>query len=196
MLNFITKTYFNLLYRFFPPPSVQYWKKSDKARAKVIKKDDGSFGMIIEGEKEIMPGFPRGHVLTGKLAEMKKAIKEQVFNATFAQIERMAEDSKYDMLPPERMKPAIRHIWETFEKMKEMEIVPDMKGRIALMQKVICHFLQEDDAYAIRAQAFLELIDQKKVRMTKADRYFARGKYWRPDRYVKVFGKTYDAFTY
>jgi hypothetical protein len=196
MLNAITRTFFNAWYRLFPPPMVSYWKRGDKARAKVIRREDGSFGMMIEGEKEIMPGFPRGHVLTGKLAEMKKAIKDSVFNAAFAQIERMAEDAKYDMMPPERMAPAVRHVWETFERMKEVEIVPDMKGRMALIQKVICHFIQEDDAYRFRAQLFLDMIDQRKIRLSKADAYYFRGKYAKPDRFKKVLGKWVDGYQY
>lgn len=196
MLNAITRAIFNAWYRLFPPPMVDYWKRGDKARAKLLKREDGSFGMLIEGEKEIYPGFPRGHVLTGKLADMKKWIKDQVFNTTFAQIEKMAAEAGNDMLPPERMAPAVRHVWDTFEKMKEVEIVPDMKGRIALIQKVLCHFIQEDDAYRFRAQLFLDLIDQKKIRLTKADLYYARGKYLRPDRYKKVLGRVVDAFTY
>jgi len=195
-LSFLTKTFFNLFFKFKPPSVVSYWKKSDAVRAKVVELKDGSYGMQIPGEKEIMPGFPRGHVLTGSFARLKKGMKDMVLNAGFAAMEKMAEDSRIDMLPVERMAPAVRHIWETFEKLENCEVVPDMKARISLIKKVFCQVLQEDDAYRFRGQMFLDLIDQKKIRLSKADLYYARAKYWRPDRYKKIFGKVVDAYEY
>lgn len=196
MLNSIVKTFYNIKYRFFPPPSVQYWKTGDKARAKVVEKPDGSYGMEIEGEKETYPGFPRGHVLLGSFARMKKDLKNMILNQAFAAMEKAYADSKTDMLPPEKMVPAVRHIWDTFTKLEDCEIVPDMKARIALIKKVLCQVIQEDDAYRFRAQLFLELIEQDKVKLSKADKYYARGKYWRPDRYIKLFGKVFDKYEY
>src|SRR3972149_337416 len=96
---------------------------------------------------------------------------------------------KHDSLPVEKMPPAVRHIWETLEKLEEMEVVEDMKARIRLIRKVLCFFLESDDAYRFRAQMFLDLIDQKKIALSKSDLYFARGKYWKADRYKKVLGK-------
>lgn len=119
-----------------------------------------------------------------------------VFNEVYSQIEKMAKDSKYDMLPPEKMSPAVRHIWETFEKLEHMEIQEDMKARIKLVKKVLCFFLSEDDAYRFRAQMFLDLIDQKKIKLSKADLYWARAKYWKADRYKKILGKWFDGYEY
>src|SRR3990167_8565576 len=130
ILNKIIKGFFNLRYRLKPPEMVSYWLRGDSARARVLNAEDGSIQMEIEGEKYKYPGFPRGHVLTGKLADLKHKIKNMVFNQAFAEIEKMAEDSKYDMAPKEKMVPALRHIYETFEKLEEMEVVPDMKARI------------------------------------------------------------------
>lgn len=196
IINKLTSAFFNVWYRFFPPEQVEYWKQGDSAKAKVVKNSDGSYGMKIEGEKYVYPGFPRGHVLTGPLAKVKNRVKNAVFNQVFAEIEKMAKDHKADMVPPERMPKAVRHIWETFEKMEDCEVVPDMKARITLVKKVMCWFLTEDDAYRFRAQLFLDLIDQKKIRMDKADKYYARAKYFRPDRYVKVGGKVVDGYQY
>lgn len=196
LLNFIVSSFINFWFKHFPPPMVSYFKTSDKARARALRQEDGSYAMQIEGEKEIYPGYPRGHVLEGTFAKMKHEIKNLVFNQAFAKIEEMAKANATDMLPPERMVPAVRHIWETFEKLEDCEIVPDMKGRIRLIKIVLTNLIQEDDAYRFRAQLFLDLIDQKKVRLSKADLYYARGKYWKPDRYKKLFGKVVDGFQY
>ena len=152
--------------------------------------------MDIKGEKYAFPGFPRGHVLTGGLSKLKKKIKDAVFNEVFAQIDKMYADIQFDSLPKDKMPSAVRHIWETFEKMEDMEVVDDMKGRIKLIKKVLCFFLESDDAYRFRAQMFLDLIDQKKIRLSKADLYYARGKYWKVDRYKKILGRWVDAYEY
>lgn len=196
MLNFIISSFYDLWYRFFPPESVKYWKRGEGAKAKVIKKEDGSYGLKIENEDRIYPGFPRGHVLTGPLAKLKHSVKNMVFNQVFAEMEKMTKDFGADMKPAEHMAPAVRHMWETFEKLEECEVVPDMKARIRLIKKVICFFLEEDDAYRFRAQLFLDLIDQKKVRLSRDDKYYLRAKYFRTDRFKKIFGKTFDAYTY
>ena len=196
ILNFLIKTFYNTLYRFRPPEAVGYWKRGDSARAKVIHDKDGVLKMEIEGEKFLYNGFPRGHVLTGPLAILKNRVKNMVFNQAFAEIEKMAEEQKMNMLPPEKMVVAVRHIWETFEKLEDMEVVPDMKGRIKLIKTVLCYLLQEDDAYRARMQAFLWLIDQKKIKFSKEDKYYNRGKYFKQDRYLKLFGKVFDKYEY
>lgn len=196
MLNRLTSFLYSTWYKVFPPPMATHWKMRDASKAKVVTRPDGSFGMKIEGEEKVYPGFPRGHVLTGPLAVIKKRIKDAVFNQVFAEIEKMASDAKYDMKPPDKMAAPVRHVWETFEKMKECEVVPDMKARMALIQKVLCFFLEEDDAYRMRAQLFLDLIDQKKIRLSDEDLFYFRAKYHKPDRYKKIFGKVVDAYQY
>jgi len=196
MLSAITRTFFNIWYKWFPPKMATHWKHRDASKAKVVTREDGSFGMKIEGEDAVYPGFPRGHILTGPLAALKHKVKNMVFNQVFAEIEKMAESSKFDMVPPERMPLAVRHIWETFEKLEECEVVPDMKARMNLIKRVITWFLVEDDAYRFRAQLFLDLIDQKTVRLSKDDIFYARAKYWKPDRFKKVFGKVVDGYEY
>lgn len=196
LINRITSAFYNVWYKLFPPEMVSYWKRSEFAKAKVIQGEDGSNKMLIEGEKRAYPGFPRGHILTGPLASLKHKMKNMVFNQVFAEMEKWVKDHQYDMTPPEKMPSAIRHMWETFERLEECEIVPDMKARITLIKKVICFFLIEDDAYRFRAQLFLDLIDQKKIRLSDDDIYYARGKYWRPDRYKKLFGRVVDGYQY
>lgn len=196
MLSRLTRTFFNTWYRFFPPAMATHWKHRDASKAKVVTREDGSFGMKIEGEEKVYPGFPRAHILTGPLAALKHKVKNMVFNQVFAELEKMASEHKHDMVPPERMPLAVRHIHETFDKLVECEVVPDMKARMKLIQKVLTWFLVEDDAYRFRAQLFLELIEQKKVKLSEEDLFYARAKYWRPDRYIKIFGKVLDKHTY
>jgi hypothetical protein len=99
----------------------------------------------------------------------------------------MADQYGPDMLPPEKCAPAIREIHRVLDKMEHMEVTEDMRGRIRLIKKVLTFFLQEDDAYRFRAQYFLSEIDQKKIALSKSDKYYARGKYWKVD---------YDKFDY
>lgn len=175
---------------------VQYWKKGDKARAKIVHDKDGQQKMMIEGEKYLFPGFPRGHLLLDMVSQLKHKIKTTAFNQAFAEMEKFEKDMKMNLTPPEKMSVAVREIWEVLERMEEMEVTPDMKGRMRLLKNVLCFILQEDDAYRFRAQMFLWLINQKKVKPSKADVYYARGKYWKPDRYIKVFNKIYDKYEY
>lgn len=171
---------------------VHYWKNTDKTDAKRTEAEDGSFEMKVKGEKYPLAAFPRGHILFGPMAKLKEKVKDTVFNQIFAEMEKM----KFDMPPKERLAPAVKHLWEIFEKLEQCEITEDMKGRIRLIRNVVCLILNEDDAYRFRAQLFLWLLDQNKVKMSKADLYYARGKYFKPDRYKKVLGKVYDAYDY
>lgn len=177
----IIKWFFNRWYRVHPPESVSYWKKQDTQLAKVIRGEDGSLQMKIKDEKYAFPGFPRGHVLTGPLAGLKKKVKDLVFNQVFAELETMTEGMKAEMLPPDKMAPAVRELHRVFELVENAEVTGDMKARIRLIRRVLTFFLQEDDAYRFRFQWLMEHIDMKKVRLSKADKYFFRGKYFKVD---------------
>lgn len=187
IIRWCVKKFFNTLYKVKPPESVSYYKHGEFARARLKNAEDGSLQMEIKGEKYPFAGFPRGHVLVGPLAKLKNKVKNMVFNQVFEEIEKMSNEMQYDMLPPERCAPAVREIHRVMDKLENMEIVDDMKGRIRLIKKVLTFFLQEDDAYRFRAQYFLSQIDQKKVALSKSDKYYARGKYWKTD---------YDRFDY
>ena len=160
---------------------VQYWKSKESAKAKVIHGKDGSLQMVIEGEKYPLPSFPRGHILSGPLAKLKHKVKNMVFNKAFEEIEKLAKENSVNMQPIEVCAPFIREMWRVFEKLENAEVVPDMKERIKLIKKVMCWFLQEDDAYRFRAQWFLENLDIGKVKLSKADKYYFRGKYFKVD---------------
>jgi hypothetical protein len=176
----IVKVFFNFYFKIKPPESVNYYKTKEAARGKVIRTEDG-LQMKIEGEKYNYPGFPRGPVLYGPLAEMKHKIKNMVFNQVFDELGKMTEDMKYDMLPPEQMAPSVRELYRVLGDLENAEVVEDMKARIRLIKKVITFFLQEDDAYRMRMQWVLERLDMKKMKLTKADKYYFRGKYFKVD---------------
>ena len=177
----VVKMFFNKYYRIKPPESVSYYKTAESARARLTNAKDGSLQMEIKGEKYPFAGFPRGHVLVGPLAKLKKKIKDQVFNQVFAEIDRMSAEMGPDMLPPEKMCPAIRELHRVLQELEDAEVVEDMKGRIRLIKKVVTFFLQEDDAYRFRFQWVMERLDKNKVKLSKADKYYFRGKYFKVD---------------
>jgi hypothetical protein len=177
----LTRFFFNWLFKVKPPEMVKYWKWGQAARAKITEAKDGSMQMIIEGEAHPYPGFPRGHILLGPLAKLKHSIKNRIFNEVFAEIEKMTDDMKYDMLPPEKCAPAVRELNRVLDLMEQAEVVEDMKGRIRLIKRILTFFLQEDDAYRFRAQWAYEHLDPKKMKLSKADKYYFRGKYFKVD---------------
>ena len=142
---------------------VQYWKNGDMARAKLVVLKDGSYAMMIEGEKHPLYGFPRGPVLFGPLAGLKKMVKQILFNKAWELLEEGKKDEevlsyiksvalpiilretsrmRYDMFPPERLCPMAREIWRAMSKV----------GGPEWLKEAVTFFLQEDDAYRFRLQ--------------------------------------------
>lgn len=196
MLNYLLKTFFNFWYKFFPPKMVKYWLQKNGALARVKKHEKGHYEMQVAGESESMPGFPRGPVLFSSIGKLKHIAKTEIFNAFAAKFAEIKDELKVDMVEYDRMTPFAKHIWDTFELMEAMEVTEDMRGRIKLMKEVLCFLVDMDDAYRFRAQMFLSLLDHKKVKLSKQDLYYARAKYWKPDRYLKLFGRIYDKYEY
>lgn len=231
---------------------VEYWRTKESVQAKITKGVDGSTVMIMDGEKETFPGFPRAHILYGRLSKLKHEIKNQVFNDSWANLENGAtadlvvrnietialpniftlfEESKYDLMPPQRMSAAVREIHRAWTKIAKSEMSLKLRD-------IFCHIIQEDDAYRFRVQwaaqffkprpwadnlwrfeqsmkfmenaeivddmkerqrlwrriflvwlgqnrdqfeAFVKEVDWKKVRMSEADKYFFRGKWFKVD---------------
>jgi hypothetical protein len=231
---------------------VKYWKTADSVQAKLTKGVDGSTVMQMDGEDHIFPGFPRGHILYGRLSKLKHEIKNQVFNDSWANLENGAphdvvvrnietialpnifelfKESKYDLLPPEKMSGAVREIHRAWTKVAQTK-------EALILRDIFCHIMQEDDAYRFRVQwaaqffkprpwadnlwrleqvmkfmenaeivddmkerqrlwrrillvwlghnreqfeAFIKECDWKKVRMSEADKYFFRGKWFKVD---------------
>lgn len=143
-------------------PMVQYWKRNASVQAKVTKKD-GVIIMKMEGERYDFPGFPRGYLLFGKLSKLKHELKNQIFNESWALLEKgespvahvknialpnvlsLLEGTKYDRVPEYRMVPAVREIHRAWEKAAP--------GHISLqVRDLITFILQEDDSYRFRIQ--------------------------------------------
>lgn len=231
---------------------VRYWKTQSAVQAKVTEKD-GALVMLMEGEKYPFPGFPRGYLLFGKLSKLKHEIKNQIFNNSWAKLEQgvsdkeviteiketltriyvLMEESKYDIVPPEKLVPAVKEIhrawtkvspqsaqlrdlitfilqeddsyrfrfqWMVeympfwlfrfinpvsfFEKaliwLENAEVIGDMKERIRLFRRIILLVLKDEQFKKGFVELFRE-INWKKVKMTKADKYFFRGKYFKVD---------------
>ena len=176
----VVRFFFNWWYRKHPPEMVKYWQRSQMSRAKVIRSEDGSMKMEIEGEKYPYPGFPRAHVLMGSLAKLKNKVKNSLFNDVFEEMQKCLPD----MIPPEKMAPSVRELWRVMEELENAEVSPDMKGRITLIKKVLCFFFQEDDAYRMRWQWVMERLNLNKVKLTKEDKYYFRGKFFKVDHSI------------
>src|SRR3990167_5772625 len=118
----LIKFFFKYYFKIRPPKTVKYYKTQDAARAKVVHADDGSLQMQIEGEDMIFPGFPRGHVLTGPLAKVKHSLKNMVFNQVFEELEKNVKDYGADMMPPEKMVPAVREFHRVLEELENAAV--------------------------------------------------------------------------
>lgn len=146
-------------------PMVQYWKYKDSVQAKVIRSEDGSLHMKMEGEEYDFPTFPRGHILYGRISKLKHEIKNQIFNDSWYALERgedrkevirrakgkllgeiadLAASMKYDMLPVRSMTPSVREIHRAWTKVAPAKTYP--------VRDYFCFILQEDDAYRFRVQ--------------------------------------------
>lgn len=144
-------------------PMVQYWKRSTSVQAKVTTSKDGSLMMHLDGEAESFPGFPRGHLLFGKLSKLKHEIKTQVFNESWHLLEsgvselevmehirnvlsgiyELAKETEYDRVPPSRMCLPVRELFRAWTKTN-----PDSWR----LRDIVCFIFQEDDSYRFRFQ--------------------------------------------
>ncbi len=77
-------------------------------------------------------------------------------------------------------KPTIKHFDYALEMLKEGETVGDMKERQVLFRRVIMAAM-EDPRIRECLSLFLKELNWKKVRLTKADKYFFRAKYFKVD---------------
>lgn len=64
--------------------------------------------------------------------------------------------------------------------MEHAEIVDDMKGRIRLLKRVVMLVLEDDEIRRL-FEAMVRECDWKKVKLSKADAYFFRAKYFKVD---------------
>lgn len=251
-------------------PMIQYWKHVVSVQAKVTTAPDGSMRMLMAGEDEPFPGFPRTFSLFGDLSKLKHEIKNQIFNDAWALLQegkkeeaikmikgivvngvKVRDDSplqgitfnkgddliermRYDMLPPEKMVPAVKEVWRVLtimekkeprlkwlkeslttilqeddayrfrfqwlisifrprwwndpiklfeialEELKEGEIVGDMKEKQILLKTVLMLILEDEHIKNLFLE-FCKLVDWKKLKLSKADKYHFRGKWFKVD---------------
>ena len=67
-----------------------------------------------------------------------------------------------------------------FDFLENAEIVPDMKGRIKLIKRIFFIFL-EDKEFGKIINALIKELNWKKLYLSKSDRYYFRGKYFKVD---------------
>ena len=142
---------------------VSYWKTKGMVQAKVTRAKTGETIMVMEGEKQIFPGMPRGYLLFGKLSKLKHEIKNQIFNWAWKELEdgevpshvikaiernilpriiELAQETKYERVPLSRMSPPVRELHRAWS-----VIAPQSE-----LKEIVCFILEEDDAYRFRFQ--------------------------------------------
>lgn len=165
---------------------VSYWQRQDKIEAKQMKTDEGYTIMQMKGEKYPFPGFPRGVLLYGGLSPLKHEIKNQVFNDTWARLDKgedpesiianikenilpriyaTAEKTRYDMVPPERLNPPVKELY------RAMTAIENGNKHIKYLKEIVCFIFQEDDSYRMRFQWLAKFFNPNSVwrRITKRD---------------------------
>lgn len=149
---------------------VQYWRHGEAVQAKLTVAPEGHYVMHMKGEKYPFPGHPRGVLLYGPLSPLKHEIKNQIFNDTWAHLHKteftdsqwlselkekvlpritaIFDKGRYDMVPVEKMVPAVRELW------RALTVVEEQTGNahVRTVKELICCIFQEDDAYRFRFQ--------------------------------------------
>jgi len=85
-----------------------------------------------------------------------------------------------DYFYPRFWKNNIKDFEMALEMLEHAEVVEDMKGRARLWRRILMLFLKEGSFKHL----FLELcheVDWRKIKLSKADRYFLRGKWFKAD---------------
>lgn len=132
-------------------------------RAEMRINEKGEREMHIEGEKYPLRGFPQESILTGKVEKMKIMVKDLLF---------LISEARKETIPDEELTEPVREIARIFNILIEAENAMRMKDRWRMAKRFVCHFLEQDDAYRFRVQWLSEKIDLKKLRLSKADKYY------------------------
>ena len=172
------------MFKLFKKEKVEYDGKGRSARCNMKINKYGQKEMEIEGEKYRSAGFPTAHMLGGKsFVRLKKLLSGTLIWA--------AESCEPNMVSYTKMKEPVRAIYEAFEEMKKYDN-SDMVTKVwKPAQTAICHIMQEDDAYCYRLQVFLEEISKRanRIKLSKADKYYFRGKIFDVDKTGKFMDK-------
>lgn len=81
---------------------------------------------------------------------------------------------------PNWWKPSLREFDFALSMLEHAEVIGDMKERQRLLRRVLM-FVLKDPSFRRIFDAFLREVDWKKVRLTKADKYFFRAKWFKVD---------------
>lgn len=160
---------------------VAWWKSKKEVRAKLISSRRGGYQMLLEGEKYAQPNYPRGHLLFGKMSKLKHVIKNEVFNRSWYALESgrtpaevtqllkkeilpiifdLAEETRYDRLPPDRLSAPMQELNRAWTKIEE-RLSPERAARSRALKEIILFILQEDDSYRFRFQWLAGLFNPK-----------------------------------
>lgn len=81
---------------------------------------------------------------------------------------------------PRFTKDPVKILEKSLKWLEIAEIIGDMKERVRLFRRIILTILQDEEMRS-KVEALFNEIDWKKVKMSKADKYFFRGKYFKVD---------------
>ena len=176
MKYFILRPWYKLLRK--GPADVEmvsYCKFKDSVEAKLIEGKTGEMIMKMDGEKYPHPGYPRGHLLLApegsysKFSVLKHAIKNKIFNDTWARLEeglsnsevsrladksfddifKVFEDLHYDIVPYEKLCPPMKEFYRAWTAVTNDK-------RALTLRDILIFVFQEDDAYRMRFQDMAE----------------------------------------
>ena len=159
---------------------VQYGDKFGKQRAQPgINEKTGEVEIRIKGEKYPLRCFPRNHVLHGSImTKLKNGMKNLV-------IENLVNMLQPYKLPEGQWAEPIKELARVFDLMIEAEDEPSMKHLIKQFRDATIIVLQEDDAWRFRAQAFLQKLNMKRIKLNKSVLYYLRAKSFKIDDFLK-----------
>lgn len=139
----------------------------------VFNEKTQSMELQIKGEKYPLRGFPRHSLLHGPMVPLKRYMKNFIIEALVKCIP--------FKIPDENLVEPIRELARVFDLLVKAEDEPDMKKMMGQMKDSICMILNEDDAWRFRFQWAMEKLDMNKIKLSKSDKYFMRGKSFKVD---------------
>lgn len=78
---------------------------------------------------------------------------------------------------PRWSKPTYKDFYESLCQLENAEVVGDMKERIRLLRRIVMFMVRDSEMF----KKFLKEVNWKKIKLTEADKYFFRAKYFKVD---------------
>lgn len=165
---------FNFIKRFFKKEHVLYGEIGGKQLAKpVFNEKTKSMELQIKDEKYALRGFPRHALLHGPLVPLKRYMKNFV-------IEAMVKCMPFK-IPDDNLVEPVKELARVFDLAIEAEDEPEMKKLMKQFKDPVTIALNEDDAWRFRWQWMMEKLDMNKIKLSKSDKYYFRGKSFKVD---------------